>query len=435
MSLFNRRNNPIGSLFTGGGMSPGQTIGRAYADFGKTIGATALDAASRLQRRADERQEQLLSQEARATLEQYSNDPRGLLIIGQEKLTSNNPQEREMGQRFIQIAQARITQQTADTEKETTELQRQGELRLMDLARTMGAQNKDIMNNDLQRRAYLNVAAGFKVSPARAMEIAKNAMVKPETITIGQNERVGRINEDGQFEEIATGVGEAPEQGRIKSVKMEDGSVMLFNDLTGENQIIPADVKDQGASFALIQRTAGYINDVDKLLGVDPKDMTRQIREPGFTESGLYAQLFSRFGGFAARDRQRLIDEIRARLGFEQIAEMKKQAEESGASGTGLGQISNIEFNSLQSTVAALDVSMSAEAQVNALIKIRKHLENIQRTASGITAEQTIDWNSPKYKTSGYSKDPKSGTVFYAPDGPDGQKFYLNNGKFVPVGG
>ena len=44
----------------------------------------------------------------------------------------------------------------------------------MDLARTMGAQNKDIMNNDLQRRAYLNVAAGFKVSPARAMEIAKN---------------------------------------------------------------------------------------------------------------------------------------------------------------------------------------------------------------------------------------------------------------------
>ena len=108
-----------------------------------------------------------------------------------------------------------------------------------------------------------------------------------------------------------------------------------------------------------------------------------------------------------------------------------------GASGTGLGQISNIEFESLQSTVAALDVSMSPEAQVNALIKIRilLHLENIQRTASGITAEQTIDWNSPKYKTSGYSKDPKSGTVFYAPDGPDGEKFYLDNGKFVPIGG
>lgn len=435
MTLFSRGSNPIGSMFTGGGMSPGQTIGRAYADFGKTIGGVGTAVGDVIRKRTAEQEQQRLSEEARKVLEQYTGNPEGLLAKGQELSMSRDPKVAEMGQRFVQIAQARITQQTAASDKETAELQRQGELRLMDLARTMGAQNKDIMNNDLQRRAYLNVAAGFKVSPARAMEIAKNAMVKPETITIGQNERVGRINEDGQFEEIATGVGEAPEQGRIKSVKMEDGSVMLFNDLTGENQIIPADVKDQGASFELIKRTAGYINDVDKLLGVDPKDMTRKIREPGFTESGLYAQIFSKFGGFDARDRQKLIVEIRARLGFEQIAEMKKQAEESGASGTGLGQISNIEFESLQSTVAALDVSMSAEAQVNALIKIRKHLENIQRTASGITAEQTIDWNTPTYKASGYSQDPKSGTVFYAPDGPDGQRFYLNNGKFVPVGG
>ena len=80
-------------------MSPGQTIGRAYADFGRTIGATALDAANRLQGDQMKGKSKLLSQEARATLEQYSNDPRGLLIIGQEKLTSNNPQEREMGQK------------------------------------------------------------------------------------------------------------------------------------------------------------------------------------------------------------------------------------------------------------------------------------------------------------------------------------------------
>ena len=433
MSLF--RGNPIGSLFTGGRMTPGQTIGRAYADFGKTIGGIGTAAGNVITKRADEEEQQRLSEEARKVLEQYTGNPEGLLTKGQELSMSRDPKVAEMGQRFIRIAQARITQKTAADDKETAELQRQGELRLMDLARTMGAQNKDIMNNDLQRRAYLSVAEGFKVSPARAMEIAKNAMVKPETITIGKNERVGRINQDGQFEEIAIGVGETPEQGRIKDVKMEDGSIMLYNDLTGENQIIPADVKDQGASFELIQRTAGYINDVDTLLGVDPKDITKQIREPGFFETGFMAQILRNFGGTPARDREKLIVEIRARLGFEQIAEMKKQAEESGASGTGLGQISNIEFESLQSTVAALEVQMSAEAQVKALIKIRKHLENIQKAASGITAQQTIDWNTPKYKASGYSKDPKSGTVFYAPDGPDGQRFYLNNGKFVPVGG
>ena len=435
MALFTRGSNPIGSMFTGGGMTPGQTIGRAYADFGRTIGGVGSAVGKVLTERADEREQQRLSEEARQVLEQYAGNPEGLLAKGQELSMSRDPKIAETGQRFIQIAQARITQKTATSDKETAELQRRGELRLMDLARTMGAQNKDIMNNDLQRRAYLNVAESFKVSPARAMEIAKNARVKPETVTVGRFERLGRIGEDGQFEEIATGVGETPEQGRFKDVKMEDGSIMLYNDLTGQNHTIPADVKDQGASFDLIQRTAGYINDVDTLLGVDPKDMSKQIREPAFYESGLYAQIFSKIGGTDARDRQKLIVEVRARLGFEQIEEMKRQAQAMGASGTGLGQISNIEFESLQSTVAALDVSMSAEAQVNALIKIRKHLENIQRTASGITAEQTIDWNTPKYKASGYSKDPKSGKVFYAPDGPDGQKFYLDNGKFVPVGG
>lgn len=435
MTLFSRRSNPIGSMFTGGGMSPGQTIGRAYADFGRTIGGVGSAVGDVIRKRTAEQEQQRLSEESRKVLEQYTGNPEGLLAKGQELSMSRDPKVAEMGQRFVQIAQARITQQTAASDKETAELQRQGELRLMDLARTMGAQNKDIMNNDLQRRAYLNVAAGFKVSPARAMEIAKNARVEPNRVTMGRFETLFEEGSDGTFRPVATGVGETPEQGRFKDVKMEDGSIMLYNDLTAENHTIPANVKDQGASFELIQRTAGYINDVDTLLGVDPKDMSRQIKEPDFYTSGLYAQIFSKVGGTDARDRQKLIVEIRARLGFEQIEEMKRQAQAMGASGTGLGQISNIEFESLQSTVAALEVSMSAEAQVNALIKIRKHLENIQRTASGITAEQTIDWNTPQYKASGYSQDPKSKKVFYAPDGPDGEKFYLDNGKFVPIGG
>ena len=84
--------------------------------------------------------------------------------------------------------------------------------------------------------------------------------------------------------------------------------------------------------------------------------------------------------------------------------------------------------------MAALDVSMSPEAQVNALIKLealRKHTEN---SPQELPLNKLLIGNVHG-KTSGYSKDPKSGTVFYAPDGPDGEKFYLDNGKFVPIGG
>ena len=66
MSLF--RGNPIGSLFTGGRMTPGQTIGRAYADFGKTIGGIGTAAADVITKRADEEERQRLSEEARKFL-------------------------------------------------------------------------------------------------------------------------------------------------------------------------------------------------------------------------------------------------------------------------------------------------------------------------------------------------------------------------------
>ena len=78
MSLFG--NNPIGSLFTRGGMSPGQTIGRAYADFGRTPGATSAvrhqlpDFKNVLHGKQTTRA--FCHKKLEQHLEQYSNDPR-----------------------------------------------------------------------------------------------------------------------------------------------------------------------------------------------------------------------------------------------------------------------------------------------------------------------------------------------------------------------
>ena len=113
---------------------------------------------------------------------------------------------------------------------------------------------------------------------------------------------------------------------------------------------------------------------------------------------------------------------------------MKRLAAESGASGTGLGQISNIEFMSLQSTIDAIYVGMSADAQNKALDNIKQHLLNVQKLASGVAPAEAIDWSKPEYKAVGYHKDPETGTVFYAPEGPNGQVYKLVDGKFTKVG-
>jgi hypothetical protein len=156
--------------------------------------------------------------------------------------------------------------------------------------------------------------------------------------------------------------------------------------------------------------------------------------DPGFFESGLPGQLLSGVGGRDAFDREKELLSIRARLGFDQINEMKRLAAESGASGTGLGQISNIEFMSLQSTIDAIYVGMSADAQNKALNNIKRHLETVQQLASGVAPLETIEWGRPEYKAVGYHKDPETGTVFYAPNGPNGTRYKLVDGKFVKIG-
>jgi hypothetical protein len=156
--------------------------------------------------------------------------------------------------------------------------------------------------------------------------------------------------------------------------------------------------------------------------------------DPGFTESGFVGGVTQMIPGTPAYDREKELLSIRARLGFDQINEMKRLAAESGASGTGLGQISNIEFMSLQSTIDAIYVGMSGEAQKEALAGIKKHLLNVQKLAAGIAPADAIEWDKPEYKAVGYHKDPETGSVFYAPNGPSGTVYKLMDGKFVKLG-
>jgi hypothetical protein len=219
---------------------------------------------------------------------------------------------------------------------------------------------------------------------------------------------------------------ESSDSKGIKTVERKDGSVTVLDADDGSViQTLPAPGKGKGdreASLNLIAQTTGFIQEVDELM------------DPGFMETGFVGGVTAAVPGTPAYDREKELLSIRARLGFDQINEMKRLAAESGASGTGLGQISNIEFMSLQSTIDAIYTGMSGEAQKEALANIKKHLLNVQKLASGVAPADAIEWDKPEYKAVGYHKDPETGTVFYAPDGPNGTIYKLVNGEFVKIG-
>ena len=215
-----------------------------------------------------------------------------------------------------------------------------------------------------------------------------------------------------------------PKCRNVKSQKMDDGSLVMFDGNTGDViQTLKPDTPEN---------QEGQVQLIDKLVFQENRAQGLIDSASGW-DTGLVGGVLSNVYGRDAYDRDAEIVSLKANLGFDQINAMKEEAAKYGASGTGLGQISNIEFLSLQSTVDTLKVGMSAEAQAKALNNIKNHLINIRKVASGAPPRDTVEWNSPTYKARGYAQDPTTGKVFYAPDGPQGSRYELIDGKFVKM--
>ena len=396
------------SMFAQAGQNIGQSIGGGISSLGKGVGGL-------LQGRADRKAEAEQAETVQKELKQYANDPAQLNSLGQKYQSQGKD---KMAKMFFEAAK----QATAKKATQVTSLENAGQ---------------DIQK-EAQRKRAVQVArqkgdqAALTALNARALdpvEYLKNQVGTGERETVSLSaggalvdKNTGEVLHSQPFKPES-----APASKGITTVKRDDGSVAVLDANNGDLiSTLPAtgagSEAKRDASLNLIAQTTSFIQDVDALM------------DPGFFEAGIPGALLSNVPGRAAYDREKELLSIRARLGFEQINEMKRLAAESGASGTGLGQISNIEFMSLQSTIDAIYTGMSGQAQNEALESIKKHLLNVQKLASGVAPADAIEWDKPEYKAVGYHKDAETGTVFYAPDGPNGTVYKLVDGEFKKLG-
>ncbi len=286
---------------------------------------------------------------------------------------------------------------------------------------TPGAQRRDPQAAMASYRESMDQGQQVTQGRQALADSVENPALK-RAIMAGNEDVIKKVREEQVKKEFAEP--KKPESRSVKSQKMDDGSVVLFDGNTGDviQTIEPDTPENQAGVSQLIGKLAFQENRAQSL-----------IDSASGWDTGLVGGVLSNVYGRDAYDRDAEIVSLKANLGFDQINAMKKEAAKYGASGTGLGQISNIEFLSLQSTVDTLKVGMSEEAQEKALTNIKNHLTNLRKVASGAPPKDTIEWNSPTYKDMGYAEDPETGRVFYAPDGPQGPRYELINGKFVKM--
>jgi hypothetical protein len=348
---------------------------------------------------------------------QGSGDFTSMKILAQQ-LATTNPQE---AAKVMQAALAGEVKQQ-QTQKETQGTRAGAQMlmtELQDYANnpSLPASARTEASNLLKAAAQAGDRAGLLEPRVQQLRTRLNETAKPVSLSAGGAlvSPTGEVLYERPFK---------PTDPTKPSINIEEAGKNLYVFTNGEltNTIKIEEGEDE--SLKDRERRTAQIAQV-----VRSKADIMDLAGPEFMASGLTGKLSAQFlAGSDAYDRQRAIESLKSTLGLEQIANLKRL---SSTGSTGLGQVSNLELNALQSEIASLDVGMSEEAQIRSLTKIFNHLDSVQKALSGIGSEDMVNWNSPEYRYAGYSKDEQSGIVFYAPEGKEGTVYKMVNGKFI----
>jgi hypothetical protein len=184
------------------------------------------------------------------------------------------------------------------------------------------------------------------------------------------------------------------------------------------------DEKTKGARLTVANSAARQIallEETKNFITGKSKDAFTPMGDP----SGFFGGVFSGVPGTDAYTLEnKYYQQIRGAEARRGIQEMLQTAEEFGSRGTGLGQITQIEFKTLMSNLIGLTTGLSAEDQLDSLDKMIANYTTIQQIASGEELVDIIDFSKPEYVKAGYVKE--GDTLYYYPQGPDGPERVYN---------
>lgn len=213
-------------------------------------------------------------------------------------------------------------------------------------------------------------------------------------------------------------------------VRLQGDDLVTLTDGKETSRITPPedDEKTKGARLTVANSAAQQIGFIE-----EAKDFLKENLGTG----GFYGGMASFVPGTDAYTvENKYYQQIRGAEARRAIEEMKKASEEYGSKGTGLGQITQIEFRTLMANISGLTTGLSDEQQIDSLNKMVANYERIQKLASGENIIDVINFppadadpstltrEQQQYLKAGYVKE--GDTLYYYPQGPDGPEKVYN---------
>ena len=184
---------------------------------------------------------------------------------------------------------------------------------------------------------------------------------------------------------------EAAEAPKVSFVKTKDDKqVLVFegSDLVNTIEVEGDTDEEVAARESIISSTSNTLQTIREA----KQSLTRSGygMEPG----GIPGAISSLIPGTPAHELMTsTYVTIAGREALDEINRMKAEAEKFGSRGTGLGQVTQIEFAALQGNLAKLNTGLTIERQIELLEKIEQKLESTRRIASGENPIDVIDFN------------------------------------------
>lgn len=420
------RGYDIGGMLARSGQAQGQQMGQAYSQLGQSIGGMFGGIAGTLAKREERKKAESAQQQFQQILGAYQNNPDALRAEGQKMMASSDPNLQRMGQMLMNEAVRVQGVQTAKTEKGTAQ-GLQGGLSAITQAAARGISLEKLQDAVGSVVNLGGTQAQIADAYQKGVDIAKGAKPKTSVISAGG----ALISDTGEVLYERPFKPEAAEAPKVSFVKTKDDKqVLVFEGSDLVNTIeVDGDTDEEiaardfvsGSATATLKTVREALETLDEsYLGVDPGGISGSVTAmlPGSPAHELMTSTYVTIAGKEALD---------------EINRMKAEAAKFGSRGTGLGQVTQIEFAALQGNLAKLNTGLTVERQKDLLRKIEQKLISARRIASGENPIDVIDFNDPLYIEAGYVRE--GGEVYYF--APGGKEFIYDRNKeaFVPVGG
>jgi len=388
-------------------------------DLGAAIGGVP----GQIKQREKQEQFNQLMQQAQGAM--GSGDFASMKILSQQLSAAGYPEQAgKLMESAVTLEQQRKTKQEAVGEKRAGAQMLMSELQDYANNPQIAAPLRQQAGNMLRAAAQLGDRANL-LEP-RVAQLRKMAGQKPEPITMTPGSvLLDPVTRKPIYQTPFKPPAPPKVDRKIIAPSKEDPNFRIFENGELVNTL---PIKETGKTLEQVEMDNERISQIVRIKGDIKQLMDPEGEYYDWASSGVLGQIAGNWiGGTTAFNRKGLIESLRSSLGLEAIAKLKA-ASAQGA--TGLGQVSNLELNALQSEVATLNIGQSMDAQLDSLQKIFNYLDRVQQIASGVVPVDAIPWNSPEYQAAGYGRDPVTGVVMYTPQGPTGPAYKFVDGSF-----